>query len=141
MDFIELTIDGLMDTSAITSAFSEAELRKIQLLGPHTTLKKVPRPAFQVRVTNGHLETPSATVELQFEVGDILFKERFIVMTKFTSPLLGLLFYQTNSTILDMRQGVFFIPFFCMQLKHADNPYSIINKPLVNLTDILIQPV
>ena len=37
-------------------------------------------------VANGNLDTPSATVELPFEVGDILFKERCIVMTNLTSP-------------------------------------------------------
>ena len=81
-------------------------------------------------VSNGHPETPSATVDIQFKFGDILFKERFIVMTNLTCALLGLLFLQKNSTILDMRQGVPNFPFFSMQLKHADNTCSNINEPL-----------
>ena len=68
---------------------------------------------------NGHLETPSATVEFQYEVGDMLFKESFIFMTNLTSPIGGLTFFQGNSTILDMRQGVLSFFFFSMQLTHA----------------------
>ena len=55
-------------------------------------------------VANGHLETAIAAVELQIQVGGILFKKRFIVMTNLTSQSIGLLFLQRNGTILDMRQ-------------------------------------
>ena len=91
-------------------------------------------------VVNGHLKTPCATVELQFEVGYILFKKRFIVMTSLTSPILGLISLQRNSNILDMRQGVIIFPFFSMQLKHADNKNFNINEQLLNPTETLFQP-
>ena len=47
MDFEKLTLDGLFDTGALTSAFSEQDLNKIKLLaneaitetGPHQTSK------------------------------------------------------------------------------------------------------
>ena len=81
MDFGELNIDGVIDTGALSSAIREAELRKIRLLAPHTTLNEGPPPEFQIMIAKGHLEAPIATVELQFEVGDIIFKEKFIVMT------------------------------------------------------------
>ena len=112
MDFGELTIDGLIDTGALSSAISEADLCKIRLLAPHTILNEGPPPEFQIMVANGQLEAPIATVELQFEVGDITFREKFIVMTNLTSPLIGSLFLQRNSTILDMRQGILNFPFF-----------------------------
>ena len=112
MDFGELNIDGLMDTAALSSANPEANLRKFRLLAPHTILNEGPPPEFQIMVANGQLEAPIATVELQFEVGDITFREKFIVMTNLTSPMIGLLFLQRNSTILDMRQGILNFPFF-----------------------------
>ena len=40
MDFGELTIDGLTDTSALTSAISVANLRQIRLLAPQTVLNE-----------------------------------------------------------------------------------------------------
>ena len=100
----------------MSSAISEADLRKIRLLAPHTILNEGPPPEFKIMVANGQLEAPFATIELQFEVGDITFREKFIVMTNLTSPLIGLLFLQRNSTILDMRQGILNFPFFSMQL-------------------------
>ena len=129
MDFGELNIDGLIDTGALSSAISEADLRKIRLLAPHTILNEGPPPDFQIMVANGQLEAPIATVELQFEVGDITFRERFIVITNLTSPLIGLLFLQRNSTILDMRQGILNFPFFSMQLKNEDRTYPNVIEP------------
>ena len=86
-DFGELNIDGLIDTGALSSAFPEADLSKNRLLDPYTILHEGPPPEFQITVANGKLEAPTATVELQFKVGDITFRENFIVMTNLTSPL------------------------------------------------------
>ena len=114
IDFGELTIDGFTDTSALASAISEADLRKIQLLAPQTVLNDRPTPDIQVLVANEHLETPSVTNELQFEATDILLREQFIIMTNLTNPSFGLISSQWNSTKLDMRQRVpnfLFFPF------------------------------
>ena len=73
MDFGELTLDGLVDTGALSSAIPEADLRKIRLLAPQSIIKEGPAPNFQSMVANGQLENPKSTVELKFEVGDIDF--------------------------------------------------------------------
>ena len=91
-------------------------------------------------VANGQLEAPIATVELQFEVGDITFREKFIVMTNLASPLIGLLFLQRNSTILDMRQGFLNFPFFSTQLKNEDRTYPNVIEPRINPVDTTLQP-
>ena len=140
MDFRELNIDGLIDTGALSSAIPEDNLRKIRLLAPHTILNEGPPPEFQIMVANGQLETPIATVELQFEVGDITFREKFIVMTNLTSPLIGLLFLQRNSTILDMRQGIRNFPFFSMQLKNEDRTYPNVIERILNPVETTLQP-
>ena len=140
MDFGELNIDGLIDTGALSGAIPEADLRKIRLLSPHTILNQGPPPEFQIKVANGQLEAPIATVELQFEVGDITFREKFIVMTDLTSPLIGLLFLQRNSTILDMRQGILNFPLFSMQLKNEDRTYPNVIEPILNPVETTLQP-
>ena len=142
MDFGELNIDGLIDTGALSGAIPEADLRKIRLLAPHTILYEGPPPEFQIMVANGQLEAPIATVELQFEVGDITFREKFIVMTNLTSPLIGLLFLQRNSTILDMRQGILNFPFLSMQLKNEDRTYPNVIEPIINPVETIpiLQP-
>ena len=139
MDFGELNIDGLIDTGALSGAIPEANLRKIRLLAPLTILDEGPSPEFEIMVANGQLKAPIATVELQFEVGDITFKEKFIVMTNLTSPSIGLLFLQRNSTILDMRQRILNFPFFSMQLKNEDRTYPNVIEPIINPVDTLLQ--
>ena len=140
MDFGELTLDGLIDTGAHSSAIPEADLRKIRLLAPQSIVKEGPAPSFQIMVANGDLETPKSTVELKFEVGDIEFHEIFIVMEKLSSPIVGLMFLQRNHTVLDMRQGILNFPFFSMQLKTADHKYSNVMELILNPEDIMIPP-
>ena len=84
-DFGELTLDGLIDTGAHSSAIPEADLRQIRLLAPQFVVKKGPPHLSNYSVANGDLETPKSTVELKYEVGDIEFHESFIVMVKLSS--------------------------------------------------------
>ena len=140
MDFGELNVDGLIETGALSGAFPEADLRKIRVLAPQTKLYEGPLPAFQFMVATGLLEAPIATVELQFEVGDIIFREKFINMTNLTNPLIGLLFLQRYSTILDMRQGILNFPFFSMQLKIEDRTYPNVFEPILNPVQAILQP-
>ena len=139
MDFGELNIEGLTGTGALSSAIAEADLRKIRLLAPHTKVKDSPPTEFQIMVANRQLEAPIATVEFQFEVGDIMFREKFIVTTNLRSPLIGLLFLQRNSTILDMHQGILNFPFFSMQLKYEDRTYPNVIEPILNPGETILQ--
>ena len=140
MDFKELTLDGLKDTGAHSSAIPEADLRKVRLLAPQSIVREVPSPSFQIMVANGDLETPKSTVKLKFEVGDIEFQENFIVKEKLSSPIIGLMFLQRNHTVLDMRQSTLNFRYFSMHLKTADHKYSIVWEPVVNPEDVTIPP-
>ena len=140
MDFGELNIDRLRDTGALSSPISEVDLRQIGLLAEHTKLNEGPPPDFQIMVGNGQLEAAIATVELQFEVGDITFKEKFIVMTNLTSFFIGLLFLQRNSTVIDMRQRILNFPLFPMQLTNEDRTYPNVIEPILNPVDTIVQP-
>ena len=122
MDFGELTLDGLVDTSALSSAITEADLDKIRLLAPQSIIKESPAPNFQLLVVNGQLENPKSTVELKYEVGDIEFHEIFIVMEK----IIGLSFLQRNNTILDMRHGhgSFIFPILLLEIPKLPGKYQ-----------------
>ena len=50
IEFQELNIDGPIDTSALSGAIPEADLRKIRLLVPHTILNEGPPLEFQIMV-------------------------------------------------------------------------------------------
>ena len=125
MDFGELTLDGLVDTGALSSAIPEADLRKIRLLAPQSIVKEGPAPNFQIMGAIGQVETPKSTVELKFEVGAIEFHEIIIVMEKLTSPLIGLSFLQRNNTFLDMRQGVLNFPMSYQNTPMSWNPFAL----------------
>ena len=140
MNLVELNIDGLIDTGALSTAFAEADLSKIRLLAPHTILNEGPSPEFQIMVANGQIEAPIATVELHIGVGDIAFRENFIVMTNLTSSLIGLLFLQRHSTILDMRKGIVIFPFASMQLKIEAGTYPNVIEPILNPLETILQP-
>ena len=139
-DFGELTIDGLIDTGALSSAILEMDLPKIRLLSPQSVIRESPRPNFQIMVANGRLETPKSTIELKFEIGDTEFHETFIVMEHSTGPIIGLMFLQRNHTVLDMEQGILNFPFFSMLLKTVDHGYSNVLEPKLNPTEITIPP-
>ena len=140
MVFGELTLDGLVEAGALSSAIPEADLHRIRLLAPQSIVKEGPAPNFQIMVANGQLETPKSTVELKFEVGRIEFHNIFIVMEKLTSPLIGFSFLQRSNTVLDMRQGVLNFPFFSMQLKTADHKYTNVMEPICIREDVTIPP-
>ena len=91
MDFNNLSVDAL-----------ESEYQKIKSVSPDNILKEMDPPTFKVQVANGDIGTPTITVQLHFELGDWTFKETFIVATKMTGPILGLLFLKNNSAILDV---------------------------------------
>ena len=138
MYFGEMTIDGLIDTGALSSATTETNLRKFRLLSSQLVIREGLPRNFQIMVANGKLETPKSTIELKFEVGDIEFHEIFIVMENMTGPIIGLLFLQKNHTVLDMRQGILNFPFFSMLLKTADHQYSNVLEPILNPTETTI---
>ena len=57
MDFGELTINGLIDTGALSSTNPEMDLRKVRLLSPQSVVRESPRPNGQTIVANGQSET------------------------------------------------------------------------------------
>ena len=117
MDFEKLTLNGLIDTGALTSAISEQDLKKIKLLANEAIKETGPPPNFQILVANGQLEVPIGTVLLEFEVADFMLKENFIIMKNLPNPLIGLCFLRRNNAIFDVTQGFLTFPYLSMQLK------------------------
>ena len=113
MDFEKLTLDGLIDTGALTSAISEQDLNKIKLLASEAIKETGPPPNLQIMVANGQLEVPIGTVLLEFEVADFLLKENFIIMKNLPNPLIGLCFLRRNNAIFDVTQGILTFPYQC----------------------------
>ena len=117
MDFEQLTLDGLIDTGALTSAISEQHFNKIKLFASEAIKKTGPPPNFQIMVANGQLEVPVGTVLLEFEVADFMLKENFTIMKNLPNPLIRLCFVRRNNASFDVTQGILTFPNLSMQLK------------------------
>ena len=140
MDFERLTLDGLIDTGALTSAISEQDLNKIRLLASEAIKETGPPPNFQMMVANGQLEVPIGTVLLEFEMADFMLKENFIIMNNLPNPLIGLCFLRRNNAIFDVTQGILTFPYLSMQLK-PDTQTSIRQAtPLFAENNYTLQP-
>ena len=114
-------MDGFIDTGALTSAISEADLNKLKLLANEVVKDTGPAPNFQIMVANGQLERPIGTVLLEFEVADFEFQENFIVMKTLPNLLIGLCFLHRHIDIFDVRQGIITFPYLSMQLRPSSN--------------------
>ena len=57
---------GLLDTGAIQSALSEAELRRILTAHPAALLEELPAPEFKVQIANGNFVPVRKQVLLRF---------------------------------------------------------------------------
>ena len=121
MDFNNLSVDALVDSGALVNCLPESELQKIKSVSPDNILKEMDPPTFKLQVANGDIETPTKTVQLQFELGDWTFKETFIVATKMTGPILGLTFLKNNSAILDVSQALLHFPHLTYAIAADDN--------------------
>ena len=88
-------------------------------------------------IAKGQLDTPIATTELQFEVGNVTFVGRFKVISNLANPIIGHLLLQRNGTVLDMRRpGILNFPIFSLELKDENNSYPNITEPLLSPLEI-----
>ena len=112
-----LTIDALVDSGAYVSAIAQNELDRIKQQSPSNILKLDDPPNFQIQVTNGQLEKPTATTTLKFDIGDHIFTECFVVMKNLTVPITGLPFMRHNGVVIVTTHGLIHFPHLTMQVK------------------------
>ena len=100
---------------------------------PKKFLKIDVPPKFQIQVANGLLETALATATLEFEKGDIIFAEHYVMMNKLTGPINGLHFMRKNSVVIDKTHGLIHFPHLTMQVKTASSKTT--EKPELVISD------
>ena len=114
-----LTIDALVDSGAYVSAIAQKELDRIKQQAPPKIIKIDEPPNFQIQVANGQLKKPIATTTLNFDIGDHIFAEHFVVLKNLTGPIIGLHFMRHNSVVIDTTHGLIQFPHLTMQVKIA----------------------
>ena len=70
----KLTLDGLIDTGALTSAITKQDFNKSKLLADEAMKVTGPRTNFQFMVANRQLEVPIGTLLLEVEVADFMIR-------------------------------------------------------------------
>ena len=110
MDFQHFSIDALIASGALVNCMPESVFQKLKIMSPINILQEADPPPFILQVANGDIESPTNTIQVQFEIGDWTFKKTFIVANRITGAILGFSFLKNNSTILDASQGLLHFP-------------------------------
>ena len=90
-------------------------------------------PNFHTQVANGQLGKPLAIATPNFEIGDNIFAECFVVIKILTGPIIGMHFMRNNSVVIDMTHGLIHFPHLTMQIKTASSKTT--TKPQLVITD------
>ena len=97
---------GHLDTCAIQSALTEAELRCILSVHPVALLQELLAPEFKVQIANGNIVPVRKQVLLQFFIGGKVFEETFMVLPTMGNVLIGMSFFKKHSVTLDLANNI-----------------------------------
>ena len=95
---------------------------------------------FQIQVAYGQLEKPLASTTLEFEIGDNIFAEHFVVMNQLTKPKIGLHFIRKNSVVIDTTHGLILFPHLTMHVKTASIERGAKPQPFITDDTLTIPP-
>ena len=140
MDYQHLSIDALIDSGALVNCMPESEYQKLKNMSLTNILPESDPPPFKLQVANGDIETPTKTIQIQFEIGDWTFKETFIVASKITGPILGLTFLKSNSAIVDASQGLLHFPHLTYVINAVSDEQPMKPHKVTNLNQTTLAP-
>ena len=114
---------GPLDTGAVQSELSEAELRKITAAHPEAVLNELPPPNFKVQNANGNLVPIQKQVLLRFFMARKVFEEVFLVLPTMGTTLIGMSFFERYSVNLDIQNHLVHFPkhMMSMQVRQQTN--------------------
>ena len=109
-----VTIDAFVDSRAYVIAKAQKKMDIIKQQGPTNVLKTDNPSNFQIRVANGQLEKPIATVKNETDIRDHTFAEHFIVLKNLTGPIIMSHFMRHKSVVIDTTHGLIHYPHLTM---------------------------
>ena len=131
---------GLLDTGAIQSALSEAELRRILTAHPAALLEELPAPEFKVQIANGNIVPVRKQVLLRFFIGGKIFEETFMVLPTMGNILIGKSFFKKYSVTLDLANNIVKFPDITLQLRPVNGRFKNKLLELKTTQKIVLQP-
>ena len=122
---------ALLDTGAIQSAMSEAELRKITTAHPEAILQELhpPPPNFKIQIANGNLVPVRKQVLLRFYTAGKVFEETFLILPTMGTILIGMSFFEKYSVNLDIKNHLVHFPNHMMSMQ-LDSKRTIDLRPV-----------
>ena len=131
---------GLLDTGAIQSALSEAELRRILSAHPAALLQELPAPEFKVQIANGSIVPVRKQVLLRFFIGGKVFEETFMVLPTMGNVLIGMSFFRKYSVTLDLANNIVKFPDITLQLRSVNGKFKNKLLELKTTQKMVVQP-
>ena len=119
LQFREYENFGLLDTGAIQSTLSEAELRRILSAHPAALLQELPAPEFKDQIANGSIVPVRKQVLLRFFIGGKVFEKTFMILPTMGNVLIGISFFKKYSVTLDLANNLKF-PDITLQLRSVN---------------------
>ena len=140
LQFREYENFGLLDTGAIQSALSEAELRRILTAHPAALLQELPAPEFKVQIANGNIVPVRKQVLLRFFIGGKIFEETFMVLPTMGNILIGMSFFKKYSVTLNLANNIVKFPDITLQLRSVNGKFKNKLLELKTTQKTVIQP-
>ena len=124
---------ALLDTGAIQSSISEAELRKITTAHPEAMLQELPPPNFKIQIANGNLVPVRKQVLLRFYVGRKIFEETFLILPTMGTILIGMSYFEKYTVNLDIKNHLVHFPNHMMSTQVRQQKNNKFKTGLINL--------
>ena len=131
----ELTMDGLVDSEAFINSMSWSDYNAIKMNSDNCIMKEYPQPPFKIECANAQLEQPIATADIQFNIGTYTFTETFVILSKTSFPIIGLIFMRNRQPVLDTANGTINFPHVEMTLAMTDGMKNCKLKQLQIMAD------
>ena len=133
LQFDKYENNALLDTGAIQSAMSEAELRKITTAHSEAILQELPPPNFKIQIANGNLVPVRKQVLLRFYVAGKVFEETFLILPTMGTILIGMSFFEKYSVNLDIKNHLVHFPNHMMSMQVRQQKNNKLKTGLINL--------
>ena len=117
LTFNTIECQGLLDTGAVKSAMSEAELAKILQASPKALVKELPAPNFKIQIANGSVVPIRKQVLLRFDIAGTSYEETFIILPQMSTILIGMTFFTNYEVMIDIVNYLIHLPEMSLQLK------------------------
>ena len=139
LQFREYENFGLLDTGAIQSALSEAELRHILRAHLSALLQELPSPEFRVQIANGNIVPVRKQVLLRFFIGWQSLR-RIIHGSPDNGEFIGMSFFKKYSVTLDLANNIVKFSDITLQLRSVNGKFKNKLTELKTTQKMVIQP-